>query len=120
MDPDGLDIVNAPIDIRVANAAPSRGCFFQITSALVTIRNHLREARGGELGGYGLLHNDPLHDAAVRHHVHRMLPVEDEQGTWLHDVSALLRFRRRFPDVRVQVHQVPVLVAFLLFLYRGK
>lgn len=80
--------------------------YLQITSALVTIRSHIRAARRGELCGHGLLHNDTLHDAAICHHVHRMFPMEDEQGARLYHVYFIFCFCRRFPHVRVQFDQL--------------
>lgn len=51
----------------------------------------------------------PVHDAAVRHHVDRLLPLEDEQRAWFHHVPAVLRFRGRLIDVRVRDHRLSLL-----------
>jgi len=63
----------------------------------------LRETRGGELGGHGVQHSDTLLHAALRDHEHRLLQMENEQGTRFHDVHPLLCLRRRLADVRVRM-----------------
>ncbi|KAF7391843.1 hypothetical protein HZH68_011386 [Vespula germanica] len=62
----------------------------------------LWEASGGELGGYGVQHSDSLLHATIRDYEHRLLQVENEQGSRLHDVPPLLRLRRCFAHVRVR------------------
>lgn len=81
--------------------------WLQVTSALAAIRHHIREASGGKLGGNGLLHHDPVHDAFVRHHVHSLLPLENEQRTRVHHVPVVLCFRGGVSDVRIRNHSVP-------------
>jgi len=71
------------------------------------VRLDLRETRGGELGGHGLQHSDTLLHAALRDPEHRLLQMENEQGSGLHHVHPLLRLRRRLADVRVSDRGLP-------------
>lgn len=93
---------------------------FQVTSALVDIRNHLQQARRGELGGNGVFHYDTLHDVALRSNVHSVLQMENEQGTRFHHVSAVLCIRSGFAHVRIRNHSVPSLeinISYLQYIY---
>lgn len=83
---------------------------FQVTSPLAAVRHHLRPARGGELRWHGVQYRHPVHDAPVRHHVHRLLPLEDEQGARLLHVPAVLRVCGRKPWLRVRVPGLPRVV----------
>lgn len=76
---------------------------------MVAVRHHLRKARGGELRRDGVFYNNPLHDAHICHHVNRLLPMEDEQGTRFHHVLAVFRIRGGIADVRIRVHSVSCL-----------
>lgn len=79
----------------------------QVTSALVAVRHHLQGGRGGELDRNGVLDIHPVHDAAVRHPVHRLFPVEDEQESRFHYVPALLCLRCGLAHVRIRGHDMP-------------
>lgn len=81
--------------------------WFQITSALAIVRHHLRGVGGGQLRRHGMLDHHPVHDADLRHHLHRLLPLEDEQGPGLYHVPPLLRLRGRVAHVRVREAGVP-------------
>lgn len=85
--------------------------FFQVTSALVAFRHYLRRTCKREIVGNGVFDNNPLHDAAVRHHVNSLLPVEDEQRTRLHHVYIILRLCGSVADVRIQILSVSRLEA---------
>lgn len=78
----------------------------QVTSALVAFRHHLRRASGGDIGGNGVLYNDPFHDAFIRHHVNSLLPMEDEQRTRFHHVLVVFRLCGSVAHVRIQIYSV--------------
>ncbi|KAK9892075.1 hypothetical protein WA026_018275, partial [Henosepilachna vigintioctopunctata] len=77
-----------------------------VTSALAALRHHLRQARGSELGGHGVLHNDPVYDAAFRYSIHSLFPLENEQESRLHHVPALLCIRGSVTNVRIQIFEM--------------
>jgi len=81
----------------------------QPADTVAALWNHLRGARGGELGGHGLLHNHPVYDAGVRGDVNRLLPLAHEQGVGLHHVSVVFCLCRRVADVRIRRDHLPLL-----------
>lgn len=56
-----------------------------------------------------MLHNDPLHDASIRHHVDSLLPMEDEQRTRFHHVLVVFRLCGSVAHVRIQIYSVSCL-----------
>jgi hypothetical protein len=73
----------------------------QTPGALADFWHSVPETCRSEQRWNGVLHIHPLHDASLRHHVHRLLPLADEQGSRFHYVLAVLRVRRRLAHVRV-------------------
>ncbi|KAL2732454.1 sodium/potassium/calcium exchanger Nckx30C isoform X7 [Vespula maculifrons] len=89
-------------DMAVSSSVGSN--IFDVTASgtVAPLWLDLWEASGGELGGYGVQHSDSLLHATIRDYEHRLLQVENEQGSRLHDVPPLLRLRRCFAHVRVR------------------
>ena len=76
--------------------------YLQVTHSVAAVRDNLWPAGRGELGGHGVLHHHPLHDAPVRRAVHRLLQLAHEQRTGPHHVPAVLCLCRRLANVRVR------------------
>lgn len=60
---------------------------------MAPVRADQRRASPGQLQRHGLQHSAALCHAAVRHPQHRLLQVEDEQGSRVHHVPPLFRLR---------------------------
>lgn len=92
---------------------PNTLLLFQVTSALVVVRDYLREACGSEFSGNGVFYNNPFHDAHFCYHVYCLLPMEDEQRTWFHHVLALLCIRCYITHVRIRLYSMSRLKWFI-------
>lgn len=79
-----------PVDLPLA---------VKVTSALVAVRHHQQRTGRGELPGDGLFNSDPLHDVTLRHHVHRLFQMEDEQRSRINNVPSLFCIRGRITNV---------------------
>jgi hypothetical protein len=96
---------------------------FQAARALAVVRHYLPEARGGEQRGHGVLDRHLVYDVVVRDYVYRVFPLEDEQGSWLHHVPAVLCIRCSVAHVRVRgdhVSGVNVIVKFVVIIERDQ
>lgn len=82
----------------------------QTAHSVAAVRPHLRRSGRGELGGHGVLHRHPVHDAAVRGHLDSVLQLEDEQEPGLYDVPAVFCVCGRVAGLRVRFPRVPGVV----------
>lgn len=74
---------------------------------MVAVRHNIQRARESEFTGHGVFDRHLVHDVTIRHHVDCVFPMEDEQRLGLHHVPAILRIRRRQPNVRVRHFEMP-------------
>lgn len=74
---------------------------------MAPVRAHQRRARAGQLQGHGLQHRAPLRHAHLRHHQHRLLQVENEQGTGFYHVLTLFRVCRHESWLGVRILTLP-------------